>query len=42
METTTENRRRRGYVKKRVRTGARRTTDSPQGGSLEILLNDEH
>ena len=30
METTTENRRRRGYVKKRVKT-ARRTTEPPDG-----------
>ena len=29
METTTENRKRRGYVKKRVKTG-RRTTEAPE------------
>ena len=35
METTTENRRRRGYVKKRVRTEGRRSTESPLGGSSQ-------
>lgn len=29
METTTENRRRRGYVKKRVKTARRMTTELP-------------
>ena len=38
LETTTENRRRRGYVKKRIRTGSRRTTESPQGNSGLVLL----
>ena len=37
METTTENRKRRGYVKKRVRTG-RRTTEAPE---VTTSLNEE-
>ena len=35
METTTENRKRRGYVKKRVRSG-RRPTEPPQGITVTL------
>ena len=40
METTTENRRRRGYVKKRVKT-ARRTTEYPGIWILNFELNNK-